>query len=248
MSGNSQDWSFGKRSVTPEQRERLVRQVFRVVAERYDLMNDFMSFGIHRLWKRHLCREALAEPVQILVDLAGGTGDVAHALAGPDRQVIVVDPSREMMVVGRRRGVASVAYLAGTGEAIPLASNSADALTIAFGIRNMTHMDKALAEIVRVLRPGGRCLCLEFSKPWAPIRPFYNLYSSLVIPRLGALVARQPEAYTYLIESIRRFPDQEEMKRLMEQAGMVDVHYTNLSFGIACLHLGRKPAVSPHHP
>jgi demethylmenaquinone methyltransferase/2-methoxy-6-polyprenyl-1,4-benzoquinol methylase len=135
-----------------------------------------------------------------------------------------------------------VSCIGGSGEAIPLADNSVDTLTIAFGIRNMTHMAKALEEINRVLKPGGRYLCLEFSKPWAVIRPFYNLYSYLVIPRLGAMVARQPAAYTYLIESIRRFPDQQETKLMMEQAGMTEVKYSNLSFGIACLHTGTKPS------
>lgn len=243
MNGNKLDRSFGFQAVAPEQRERRIRHVFQVVADRYDLMNDFMSFGIHRLWKRRLCREVRPGPGQLIVDLAGGTGDVARALAGRDRRVVVVDPSREMMDAGRRRGSAPLGYLAGTGEALPLADNSVDTLTIAFGIRNMTRMAKALEEIQRVLKPGGRCLCLEFSKPWALIRPFYNLYSFLVIPRLGAMVARQPAAYAYLVESIRRFPDQEEMKGLMEQAGMVDVSYRNLSMGIVCIHMGYKPSL-----
>lgn len=240
MSGNKLDQSFGYQPVSPEQRERRIRHVFQVVAGRYDLMNDFMSFGIHRLWKRRLCRMAAPAPGQLIVDLAGGTGDVARALAGPDRYVVIIDPSREMMGAGRQRGPAPLSYLAGTGESLPLAGNSVDTLTIAFGIRNMTRISQALEEIHRVLKPGGRCLCLEFSKPWALIRPFYNLYSFLVIPRLGAMVARQPAAYAYLVESIRRFPDQEEMKGLMEQAGMVNVSYRNLSMGIACIHVGYK--------
>lgn len=235
--------TFGYQQVAPTEREALVRRVFRSVAPRYDLMNDFMSFGIHRLWKRRLVREAAAAPGQTIVDLAGGTGDVARALAGEGRAVTIVDPSVEMMRVGREKGLPGVTLLAGGGERLPLADGSVDTLTVAFGVRNMTHMDQALKEAVRVLKPGGRFLCLEFSKPWAPIRPFYNLYSFLVIPRLGAMVAGEPEAYTYLVESIRRFPDQEEMKGIMEAAGMVDVGYRNLSFGIAALHIGSKPAV-----
>jgi demethylmenaquinone methyltransferase/2-methoxy-6-polyprenyl-1,4-benzoquinol methylase len=138
--------------------------------------------------------------------------------------------------------VAGVEWLAGTGERLPLATGSVDTVTISFGIRNVTDMPTALAEIRRVLTPGGRFLCLEFSKAWAPIRPLYNLFSFTVIPRLGAWVARAPEAYNYLIESIRRFPDQEEMKAIMERAGFADVRYRNLTFGIACIHVGVKPA------
>ena len=237
---NKLDNSFGFQQVDAAEREQRIRHVFEVVASRYDLMNDFMSFGIHRLWKKTLQRKANAQAGQCIVDLAGGTGDIARALAADDRQVLIIDPSIPMMSVGRETGLPNVTCLAGSGEAIPLADNSADTLTIAFGIRNMTHMEKALSEINRVLKPGGRCLCLEFSKPWALIRPFYNLYSFLVIPRLGALVAQEPAAYTYLVESIRRFPDQKEMQKLMQQAGLTDVSYRNLSFGIACLHIAHK--------
>ena len=234
------DNSFGFQQVDAMEREKRIRHVFEVVAKRYDLMNDFMSFGIHRLWKKTLLKQAAARAGQCIVDLAGGTGDIARGLAAPDRQVLIIDPSRPMMQVGRERGLAQVQCLAGSGEAIPLRDGSVDTLTIAFGIRNMTRMQQALGEIHRVLRPGGRCLCLEFSKPVFWLRPFYNLYSFLVIPRLGALVAREPAAYTYLVESIRRFPDQKEMKSLMEQAGFEEVRYRNLSFGIACLHVARK--------
>ncbi len=241
VSSHRQDNSFGDQAVTPAERKRRIRQVFDEVAPRYDLMNDFMSFGIHRLWKRRLRAMVGMAEGQLIVDLAGGTGDVAAGLSGEERRVVVVDPCLPMMKVGRSRTGGRVGFLAGSGESIPLRDNSVDSLTIAFGIRNMTHMVSALQEIARVLKPGGRCFCLEFSKPAALIRPFYNFYSSLVIPRLGALVAGRPSAYHYLVESIRRFPDQQEMKGLMEQAGMVDVSYRNLSFGIACIHVGVKP-------
>lgn len=233
--------TFGYQRVASDERTRRIRRVFEQVAPRYDLMNDLMSFGIHRLWKRRLVREALAHPGTLLVDLAGGTGDVARQLSGAGRRVAIVDPSLAMMQAGRPRHGAGVSCLAGTGEAIPLADGSVDVLTIAFGIRNVTSMPAALAEIARVLKPGGRCLCLEFSRPAAWLRPFYNAYSFLVIPRLGAFVARAPEAYTYLVESIRKFPDQAAMQGLMEDAGLTQVTWRNLSFGIACLHSGIKP-------
>jgi len=235
--------SFGYSEVTPEERARRVRHVFERVARRYDRMNDFMSFGIHRLWKRRLIREALSDGASVLLDLAGGTGDVARGLAGDSRQVFVVDPSLPMMQVGKERGLEGVDCIAATGEELPLPTASVDVVTVAFGIRNMTYMAQALREANRVLRPGGRFLCLEFSRPWAPIRPFYNLYSFAVIPRLGSWVAREPSAYSYLVESIRRFPSQEEMKAEMEAAGFCNISYSNLSFGIACLHRGSKAAV-----
>lgn len=232
--------TFGSRKVDPRERQDLIRSVFRRVAPRYDLMNDLMSFGIHRLWKRRLAREVAAAPSQVVVDLAGGTGDVAARVAGWDRTVVVCDPSTEMMQVGRYRRLPGVRWLAGVGEQIPLGDAIADTVTIAFGIRNVTFIDRALQEIARILKPGGRLLCLEFSKPWAPIRPFYQLYSATVIPRLGAWVSRNPDAYKYLVESIQRFPDQLEMKALMKSAGFGQVRYHNLSMGIACLHIGTK--------
>ncbi len=234
--------TFGFQSVEEEERERRIRRVFEAVARRYDLMNDLMSMGIHRLWKRTLVRLAAPRAGQCIVDLAGGTGDVAARMAAADRLVAVCDPSVAMMQAGQARGHRHVQWLAGTGECMPLASGSVDTITIAFGIRNVTRIEDALTEALRVLKPGGRFLCLEFSTPWAPVRPFYNFFSFAVIPRLGALVAQAPEAYTYLVESIRRFPDQRSFKALLEQAGFADVSYRNLSFGIACIHAGSKPA------
>jgi demethylmenaquinone methyltransferase/2-methoxy-6-polyprenyl-1,4-benzoquinol methylase len=233
--------TFGYQSVDEREREQRIRRVFEAVARRYDLMNDLMSLGIHRLWKRRLVRLAAPTPGQRIVDLAGGTGDVAARMAAPDRLVTVCDPSVAMMQVGQARGHHDVHWLAGTGECMPLADASVDTVTIAFGIRNVTRVEAALAEVLRVLKPGGRFLCLEFSTPWAPVRPFYNLFSFTVIPRLGAFVARAPEAYTYLVESIRRFPDQRAFQALIEQAGFAGVRYRNLSFGIACIHHASKP-------
>jgi demethylmenaquinone methyltransferase/2-methoxy-6-polyprenyl-1,4-benzoquinol methylase len=232
--------SFGYQEVDPAERERRIRRVFDTVAPRYDLMNDLMSMGTHRLWKRAFARMAAPRAGQVIVDLAGGTGDIAALMAGPDRLVAVCDPSVAMMEAGRQRGRGALVWLAGAAERLPFADGAVDTLTISFGIRNVTDMPAALAEIYRVLKPGGRFLCLEFSTAWAPIRPFYNLFSFTVIPRLGAWVARAPEAYNYLIESIRRFPDQEEMKAIMERAGFADVRYRNLTFGIACIHVGTR--------
>lgn len=233
--------TFGYASVDALERERRIRRVFDTVAPRYDLMNDLMSLGIHRLWKRRFARAALAGDPQRVVDLAGGTGDIAALLADGRREVLVCDPSLPMMAHGRRRGMSGVCWLAGQGERIPIASASVDAVTISFGIRNVTSLERTLAEILRVLRRGGRFHCLEFSAAWAPIRPFYNLFSFTVIPRLGAWVARSPEAYVYLVESIRRFPDQAQFKALLERAGFVEVRYRNLSFGIAAIHSGVRP-------
>ena len=234
--------TFGYQSVEENEREQRIRRVFEAVARRYDLINDLMSMGIHRLWKRTLVRLAAPRAGQLIVDLAGGTGDVAARLAAADRVVAVCDPSVPMMQAGRARGHRHVQWLAGTGENMPLPGGSVDTITIAFGIRNVTRIEDALAEALRVLKPGGHFLCLEFSTPWAPVRPFYNFFSFAVIPRLGAMVAQAPEAYTYLVESIRRFPDQRSFQALMQQAGFGDVSYRNLSLGIACIHVGTKPA------
>lgn len=236
--------SFGFEAVAPDERRRRIRAVFEGVAPRYDLMNDFMSFGIHRLWKRVLARRADEAGQGLAVDLAGGTGDVARLLAArnPDRRTLVLDASPAMMRAGRDKwGAGAVACLAGEGERLPLADSSVDLVTIAFGIRNMTSLAGALAEVRRVLKPGGLFLCLEFSRPVFWFKPFYDLYSWLVIPRLGAWIARQPAAYAYLVESIRRFPAQREMAGHMEGAGLERVGWRNLSLGIACLHWGYRP-------
>lgn len=235
------DESFGRHVVGAEERRSRIRRMFDTIAPRYDLMNDLMSFGIHRLWKRRLAQRCKGSH-GIVVDLAGGTGDCARLLAGCDRRVMVCDPSVPMMQAGRRPAAERILWLAGEAEDLPFATGSVDLLTIAFGIRNVTRLSAALAEIHRVLVPGGRFVCLEFSRPAFWLAPFYDLYSTLVIPRLGAAVARAPGAYQYLVESIRRFPDQREFAALITAAGFTDVHWENLSFGIACLHFGTKPA------
>ena len=235
------DQSFGNASVSSEERRARIRKVFDAVAPRYDLMNDLMSLGIHRLWKRKLARRVTGVQGQV-VDLAGGTGDVARLLLAPGRQVVVCDPSLAMMQSGQQRlGSEQLQWLAGEAEHLPLEDASVDLLTISFGLRNTTHLAGALREIKRVLKPGGRFVCLEFSRPAAWLAPFYDLYSFWVIPRLGAAVAGEPQAYQYLAESIRRFPDQDGFAQLMTQAGLADVRWENVSFGIACLHFGSRP-------
>lgn len=232
------DHTFGNQQVDSQERENRIRNVFNKVASRYDLMNDAMSFGIHRWWKYKFAKLAKPQANQLIVDLAGGTGDVAIRMETTDNTVLVIDPSIAMMKEGKKRH--NINCIAMTGEQLAFADNSVDMLTIAFGIRNVTHMNKALEEIFRVLKPNGRMLCLEFSKPQWWLKPFYDLYSYHVIPRLGVWIAQQPDAYTYLIESIRRFPDQEEMKDKMKSVGFSEVNYKNQSFGIACIHIGTK--------
>ena len=237
---NLLDNSFGNQTVTAAERRQRIGVVFDAIAPRYDLMNDLMSFGIHRIWKRKLAAR-VADAGGVAVDLAGGTGDVARLLVDGRRKVVVCDPSLPMMLAGRSRGSAGMTWLAGEAENLPLADASVDLLTVAFGLRNATRLQLALAEVRRVLKPGARFVCLEFSRPAKWLAPFYDLYSFLVIPRLGALVAREPGAYRYLVESILRFPDQAEFARLMEQSGFGGVHWENVSFGIACLHFGTCP-------
>ncbi len=199
-----------------------------------------MSFGIHRLRKRRLVQLVNPQPGEVIVDLAGGTGDIAEKIAQCGCQVTVIDPSEGMMAAGQQRNLTGVEFKVGAGESIPLPDASVDRLTISFGIRNVTDMGATLAEIHRVLKPGGGLYCLEFSRPAWWLKPFYDFHSFHIIPRLGAWVAKAPIAYNYLVESIRRFPDQQEMKGLIEAAGFSNVCYSNLSFGIAAIHIGRK--------
>ncbi len=234
------DESFGRHAVPPQERRHRIRRMFDAIAPRYDLMNDLMSFGIHRLWKRRLASRCKGM-TGFVVDLAGGTGDVARRLVRADRIVTVCDPGIEMMKVGAGK-TAPIHWIAGEAEALPFATGSVDLLTISFGIRNVTQLAAALSEIHRVIKPGGRFVCLEFSRPAWWLAPFYDLYSWLVIPRLGAAVARASGAYQYLVESIRRFPDQREFADLLTAAGFREVRWENLSFGIACLHFGTKAA------
>ncbi|MDR3437529.1 bifunctional demethylmenaquinone methyltransferase/2-methoxy-6-polyprenyl-1,4-benzoquinol methylase UbiE [Telmatospirillum sp.] len=236
---------FGFRTVREEEKETLVRAVFDDVATRYDLMNDVMSVGIHRLWKNSLIDWLHPRSDMTLLDVGGGTGDIAFRFrahgGGP---VTVCDINQQMLAVGRDRSidrnlVEAITWVCGDAERLPLPDRSVDAYTIAFCLRNVTHIGEALAEARRVLRPGGRFLCLEFSQVvLAPLRALYDRYSFSVLPRVGAMIAGNREAYQYLVESIRRFPPQQELVRLMEEAGLEQVKYRNLSGGIAALHSG----------
>lgn len=237
--------SFGFEKVTPEERRRRISHVFASVAARYDLMNDLMSFGIHRLWKRTMVKGINLAPDAVAIDLAGGTGDVARAIfMNTGNAPIVVDASHEMMAVGRERDDMPLEWVAAEGEKLPFADNSVDLVTLSFGLRNMTDINAALKEIERCLKPGGQFICLEFSKPHFWLKPAYDFYSWAVIPRLGAWVSGEPAAYQYLIESIRKFPDQKELCAAFRLAGFDDVHYKNLSFGISALHFGTKTTKS----
>ncbi len=241
---------FGLREVPVQERQTLVNRVFRDVAERYDLMNDLMSGGLHRLWKRDLVAwmnpPRSSMPFRHL-DVAGGTGDVAlrvMAAGGSGVASVICDISPEMLAVGRRRveqaGLSQrVMLVEGNAEVLPWHDRSFDAYTIAFGIRNVTHIDQTLREAYRVLRPGGRFLCLEFSHVVVPLLDrLYDFHSFEIIPRLGQLAAGSADPYRYLVESIRRFPDQATFKSAIVAAGFVHVSYRNLSGGIAAIHSG----------
>jgi demethylmenaquinone methyltransferase / 2-methoxy-6-polyprenyl-1,4-benzoquinol methylase len=249
---SSAETSFGNRRVPEEERQTLVNRVFATVAERYDLMNDLMSGGLHRLWKDDLIA-ALNPPrgdkAYRLLDVAGGTGDVAIRYArasGPNATAVLCDISPEMMTVGRRRVEHAhlsqrITFTQGNAEELPFPDGSFDAYTIAFGIRNVTHIDKALSEAFRVLKVGGHFLCLEFSRVEIPILDrLYDFHSFEVIPRLGAMMAGDAEPYRYLVESIRKFPSQKRFAEMVGAAGFERVSYRNLSGGIAAIHGGWK--------
>jgi demethylmenaquinone methyltransferase/2-methoxy-6-polyprenyl-1,4-benzoquinol methylase len=249
---SSTETSFGNRRVPKEERQTLVNRVFATVAERYDLMNDLMSGGLHRLWKDDLIA-ALNPPrgdkAYRLLDVAGGTGDVAIRYArasGPNATAVLCDISPEMMKVGRRRVEHAhlsqrITFAQGNAEELPFPDRSFDAYTIAFGIRNVTHIDKALSEAFRVLKVGGRFLCLEFSRVEMPILDrIYDFHSFEVIPRLGAMMAGDAQPYRYLVESIRKFPSQKRFAEMIGAAGFERVNYRNLSGGIAAIHCGWK--------
>jgi demethylmenaquinone methyltransferase / 2-methoxy-6-polyprenyl-1,4-benzoquinol methylase len=239
--------SFGFAKVAAEAKQGLVNEVFARVARRYDLMNDLMSGGLHRLWKDDFVGW-LAPPKGLqafaLLDVAGGTGDIAsRALkaGGPGTRATICDISAEMMEVGRERVGQEdrLAFVRGNAECLPFASGSFDAYTIAFGMRNLTRLDDALAEAYRVLKPGGRFLCLEFSAVETPmLDKLYDAYSMAAIPALGGLVAGDADSYRYLVESIRRFPDQKSFMAMVENAGLERVRYRNLTGGIAAIHSG----------
>ncbi len=240
---------FGYREVPAGDKAGLVGEVFHSVANRYDLMNDLMSLGVHRLWKRFTIEASGVRRGQAVLDVAGGTGDLAALFAervGPSGRVVLADINSSMLDVGRGRladhGIAgNVEFVQANAECLPFPTNHFDCISIAFGLRNVTHIDRALASMFRVLKPGGALLVLEFSKPvLRPLSRAYDVYSFSVLPWLGRMVANDEGSYRYLAESIRRHPDQETLKQLMGQAGFERVHYHNLAGGIVALHKGYK--------
>lgn len=237
---------FGYQQVKEEQKAEKVAEVFHSVAQRYDVMNDLMSAGLHRIWKRFTIGQAAVKPGDKVLDIAAGTGDLAREFArqaGAQGQVWLTDINESMLRVGRDRlldrGMIVPVSLC-DAEKLPFPDHYFNVVTVAFGLRNMTHKDAALAEMRRVLKPGGKLLVLEFSKVWQPLQPLYDLYSFKVLPRLGAWVAGDAGSYQYLAESIRMHPGQKELKDLMEQVGLENVQYWNLSGGVVALHQATK--------
>lgn len=240
---------FGYQEVPVDEKVKRVGQVFSSVATRYDIMNDAMSFGLHRLWKRFTLNESGVRAGQCVLDVAGGTGDLTKAFSakvGPHGLVVLADINEHMLKQGRDRlldeGIANnVTYIQADAEQLPFPDNHFDCISIAFGLRNVTHKEAALRSMYRVLKPGGKLLILEFSKPTTSgLNKLYDFYSFNVIPKLGAWIGKDEASYQYLVESIRKHPNQEELKTLMEKSGFEDVRYHNLTGGIVALHKGFK--------
>lgn len=247
MQNPESQW-FGEKKVSPKEKTGLVIDVFDSVADSYDVMNDLMSAGVHRLWKDQLIRTIRPRADQDFLDVAGGTGDIAFRIkkamgaAQPTGRITLCDLNKEMLRVGRDRAVDrgwmdDFEWVVGDAAALPVESNSKDVYTISFGLRNVTHIDDALAEAYRVLRPGGRFFCLEFSRVDEPLlAKVYDAYSYNIIPRIGQAVAKDRASYQYLVESIRKFPPQKALQRRLYQAGFDRVKVTNLTFGVAAIH------------
>ncbi len=242
---------FGFRKVAREEKSGLVRDVFDSVAQRYDVMNDVMSGGLHRLWKDAMVRYLRPRAGERIVDIAGGTGDIAFRMLAPFAdstpearpQVTVLDVNEAMLRVGRNRAtdkghVSGLDWVCADAQALPLPARTCDAYTVAFGMRNMTDIPAALAEAFRVLRPGGRFLCLEFSRVTPLLRRAYDAYSFRLLPAMGRVIARDADSYRYLAESIRTFPDQQMFAGMISAAGFERVSFTNYSGGIVALHVG----------
>ncbi len=245
---NDDTTHFGFKSVESSEKAGLVREVFDSVATRYDLMNDLMSAGMHRLWKRFTVDQAALHEGDVVLDLAGGTGDLAKAFSrrvGQKGHVILADINAAMLRQGRARlidaGVSgNLSIVQVDAQALPFADASFDCIAIAFGLRNVTDKDAALTSMYRTLKPGGKAMILEFSEPSEAIKPAYDLYSFKVLPLLGKVVASDADSYQYLAESIRMHPDQETLKAMMEDAGFERCRYHNLAAGIVALHVGYR--------
>jgi demethylmenaquinone methyltransferase/2-methoxy-6-polyprenyl-1,4-benzoquinol methylase len=240
---------FGYQQVDADKKESLVAGVFDSVASKYDVMNDVMSFGIHRIWKKIALAHTGLKKGQCALDVAGGTGDLTIELSkqvGAEGEVVMSDINATMLEQGRRRlidkGIAgNVKFVVANAEDLPFEDNSFDCITIAFGLRNVTHQDRALASMYRVLKPGGRLLVLEFSKPVMPgLDKAYDFYSFNILPKMGKVIANDEDSYRYLAESIRMHPDQATLKKMMQDAGFERCTYHNMTGGIVALHKGFK--------
>lgn len=246
MDSRGETADFGFRNVDPGDKARLVQGVFGSVAQRYDLMNDLMSGGLHRLWKDSFVDDLAPRAGMKVLDVAGGTGDIAFRILNrsPETAVTVCDLTPEMLAVGRDRAIDrgllnGLEWTAGNAENLPFPDGSFDAYTIAFGLRNVTDRPKALREARRILKPGGRFLCLEFSRVVLPVLDkIYDAYSFRLVPEIGRLIARDRDSYQYLVESIRRFPDQQSLNDMMVDAGFGQTNWRNMSGGIVAVHSG----------
>jgi len=247
-SSNENSTHFGYKTVAADEKADMVRGVFDSVASRYDIMNDLMSAGLHRLWKRYTIDRAAVKPGNVVLDLAGGTGDLAREFArkvGKEGQVVLADINAAMLEQGRRRlidaGVSGNVTIAQVdAQSLPFEGGTFDCITMAFGLRNVTDKDAALASMYRVLKPGGKAMILEFSEPNKAIKPAYDVYSFKVLPTIGKLVTNDPDSYQYLAESIRMHPDQETLKSMMESAGFERCRFHNMAAGIVALHIGYR--------
>ena len=239
---------FGYEKVSPEEKTERVREVFRSVAQNYDVMNDLMSLGLHRVWKKYTLHALALRKNQCVLDLAAGTGDLALSMSravGERGQVVMSDINDAMLAKGRERMidngcVGNIRYVQANGETLPFAEDTYDCVTMAFGLRNVTDKARCLDSIYRVLKPGGKLFVLEFSKPYAHLRPAYDAYSFGILPKLGKVIAKDEDSYRYLAESIRMHPDQETLRELFVSAGFGRCKYTNMTGGVVALHRGYK--------
>jgi len=232
---------FADEEVTPAERDRRMHEIFHRLAPSYDRLLDVQSLGLHRYWRRVVVKMMAPRPGQRILDVAGGCGEMAKRLAAPECPVVVLEPSMEMIQVGRRKCSQNIAWVAGLARSLPFSDASMDTVVCAFGLRNVTYVELALKEILRVLKPGGRFYCLEVSRPRLLVRPLHRAYCRYLVPRLGRWVTRIPEAYDYLTASILEYPDKEECKQQMEAVGFTDVYYRSLTLNVVCIHVGSRP-------